>query len=173
MYTDTTFSLKVSRLSFFAMLAVMFIHSSDIIGGGDVVTRETVLLHFVGSSLTSWAVPFFFVVSGFFFWRSRDRWGNGLVAWKMTLLKKARTLLVPYLFWCAIGAVCVLPLVVCSNHVAGRALFERTFIRSGTLSGSLIDCLGVGGVPIGNVPLWYVRALLSIFVLSPLFVFLI
>lgn len=173
MYTDTTFSLKVSRLSFCAMLAVMFIHSSDIIGGGDVCTWETVLLHFVGSSLTSWAVPFFFVVSGFFFWKSRDRWSNGMVAWKTTLMKKARTLLVPYLFWCAIGAVCVLPLVVWSNHVAGRALFERTFITSGTLSGSLIDCLGIDGVPIGNVPLWYVRALLSIFFLSPLFVFLI
>lgn len=173
MHTGATFSLKVSRLSCGAMLAVMLIHSSDIVVGVDVVTWETVLLHFVGSSLTSWAVPYFFVVSGFFFWKSRDIWSNGLVAWKMTLRKKARTLLVPYLFWCIIGAVCVLPLIVWSNHVAGRGLFERTFIQSGTIWGSIVDCFGLDVTPRGNVPLWYVRALLSIFILSPLFVFVI
>ncbi len=173
MYTDLRFSLKISVLSFCAMLAVMFIHSSDIVGGGDIVTWETVLLHFMGSSLTSWAVPFFFVVSGFFFWRTGELWRNGLGAWKTTLRKKMRTLVVPYLMWCIIGAVSVLPLVLWSNHIAGRSLFERTFIQSGTFGRSLIDLFGIEFVPIGNVPLWYVRTLISIFIFSPLFIFMI
>ena len=171
-YSEKEFSQKASFLSFGAILAVMFIHSSDIVPEF-ALTWKGALIHFVGTSLTSWAVPFFFTVSGYFFWIKRGDWSDVCGAWKKVLSKKIRTLGVPYLLWCVIGALCISPLIMYSNHVTGRPLVERSIFGANSLIGTLCACFGIDGTPIGNVPLWYVRALISIFLMAPLFVFVI
>lgn len=153
-------------LSFLAMLSVMFIHSSAA-GTDNYTFFENAILHFFGTSLTSWAVPFFFCVSGYFFWYRK------VVDWKEMFKKKFRTLLVPYLIWALIGTLLALPLVIFNNYVSGRVLLERTVFESGSVIRGIVECFGLDGHPRGNVPLWYVRSLISIFILAPVLVLVI
>lgn len=166
LYSETEFSTKVMVLSFLAMLSVMFIHSSTAESGTYTLYQNS-LLYFFGTSLTSWAVPFFFCISGYFFWHRKT------VDWKELFRKKFHALLIPYLVWALIGTLLALPLVMFNNYVLGRVLLERTVFESGSVIRGLVECFGIDGHPIGNVPLWYVRSLISIFIMAPVLVLVI
>lgn len=95
-------------------------------------------------SLTQIAVPFFFVVSGYFFVKDADSkdW------WTRAMAKRLRTLLIPYLFFCL-------------------SWFGMHDLIRGMTSG-LIAALGLDLCAWPAVaPLWYVRALLLYMVVAP------
>ena len=91
-----------------------------------------------------WPVPWFFCVSGFFFAKT---------AKKMTVSKffgkKIQSLLLPYLFWCITGWC------ICTPSITG-------FV------GEVVG-LSASMFPLGNSPLWYVRALLVLSFMGILF----
>lgn len=79
-------------------------------------------------------------------------------------MNKARTIGVPYLIFSLIGLIVALPLGCWQNHIHGDLL------SSGLLQ--YLDILSIGSVlPHGNGPLWYVRSLLILFLLAPLWRF--
>ena len=90
---------------------------------------------------TTWAVPWFFLVSGFFFVKTADKTGR-----QSFLRNKSKSLLVPYTFWCVIGWTLWQP----------------------SLSGWGGELFGLSSTiyPIGNRPLWYVRALIIFMLIS-------
>lgn len=100
------------------------------------------------SQITDIAVPFFFIVSGFFFFR-HSYYSNG--AYNAMLKKKAKTLLYPFLIWNFIG---VLILLVYDRKMLGNSLIEYivNFITSQYYG-----------------PLWYVRDLMIWMALVPLY----
>lgn len=122
-------------------------------------------------------VPLFFLMSGYLFFRS----GLTVVSYKSKLRKRAMTLLVPYIIWNAIAivrdAIKTLP---CFSSFAP--------MMGGTAEWSLTNILGCfwncdeygvfrkeeQAVDTGNIypealPLWYVRDLMIVILLSPVF----
>ena len=98
--------------------------------------------------LTSIAVPYFFLISGFFFFKcSYYTSGN----YKKMILKKIRTLLLPFLIW---NILAIFPL-----WYSGKMVIENHWYMY------IVDLLHSDY----NGPLWYVRTLMLLMLLSPLY----
>ena len=113
--------------------------------------------------LSSIAVPFFFVVSGFFLAShfNDDNW------YRQEITKRVKTLLVPFVFWSIFALVAQLPLSIVADKIAHRPFGTSIFVMHNT---NWLRILGLDftDYPI-HVPLWYVRCLF-LFVLT-VFVF--
>ena len=164
---DGKFSLKIKILSFIAMVNVIMIHSYGAGTTNNLAPWCIFIQTFLFRSITYFAVPFFFIVSGFFFGRGTYLSNGG---YKALVLKKVRTLLVPYFLWAIIGCAISFPLIMCSNYIAHRGLLERTFLMDGGGWPAIDLFFGITGLgPKHNLALWYVRALLIMFFVAPLF----
>jgi peptidoglycan/LPS O-acetylase OafA/YrhL len=122
---------------------------------------------FLSREIGSLAVPMFFVISGFLLgWYFLPPMG----AWYRRLLKRRFfSLCVPYLLWCAIAAVTLLPFTILGNHLSGRELVHNTCLADASWSvTNLLRIFGgdLFGFPV-NGPLWYVRNLLLLLLISP------
>lgn len=110
-------------------VAVVFIHS---FGGGTIdlpalhaepLTPAAAYdwLRIAGSHVvTGFAVPTFFMFSGFLFFYKVDHWGVSVYGNK--LRKRARTLLVPYLLWLALSVLQVEVFILGGALLHGRSL---------------------------------------------------
>ena len=114
--------------------------------------------------VTEIAVPFFFLASGFFLRRSMLA-GNSY--WHQ-IKKRLLSLVVPFFFWC------ILFFLWESLLVWGYNVLHGVRTTSGAYSiATILKLLGVWymGVP-ALTPLWYVRALFCLVVLTPFFLLL-
>lgn len=112
-------------------------------------------------------VPGFFFISGFLFFLSKKRYSQKLVA-------RFRTLLIPYLLWNAmiLGLYIIAFMVGFPQDINGKSIADYTFIdyirafwdRGSYDNGNFVPIL---------CPFWYIRNLLIISVLSPLFFYII
>ncbi len=143
------------------MIAVVMIHSKTASSGDGCAAWNAWLQSLLGYSLPSFAVPFFFIVSGMFFALKPCGYAE-------LLKKKFRTLLVPYLAWTVIVALLVLPLTMTNNYMTHRALLERTAFGQGSFFACADALFGITQRPKGNVPMWFVRSLIVLFVFAPL-----
>lgn len=154
---------KCRFLSLMAMITVVFIHSNTIGTFPEASSWNMFMQNLLTRQMSSWAVPFFFCLSGYWFARG----GGG--GYRALLGKKLKGLLVPYFCWAAIGAVVSLPAFVVNNHMNQVPLLSRTFLSSGdalTILNRLVGLTSLG--PSGNMALWYVRSLLVMFLFAPL-----
>ena len=168
MPVSETLSRKISVLSFVAMASVVICHHSIV---GNVVQLRfgnLVVQSFV-HGLALFAVPFFFVMSGF--WFAHGAYVQGESEWQgvgKLWCKKVRMLLVPYLLWGLLGAILLVPTGLFSIHVQGEA-YARTFLGIGGFWKSVDAVFGLARLaPISNGALWYVRVLLMFFLFAPL-----
>ena len=118
-------SRKIKVISLMACIAVIAWHSEC---GAPIEKR---FIRF----FATWSVPWFFLVSGFFFVLTIEK--NDL--WHF-MLKKIQTLVIPYVIWCIVGWFFWYPFVSC-------------WLR---------DVLGLSYsiFPSGNLPMWYIRTLI-------------
>ena len=160
-------SSKLKWLSVVATLTVVWIHSNSMAFLPDLPDYCRFLSRFLMISLTSWAVPCFFMISGFLLVYSyKDSYED-------LLKKKVRSLLLPYFCWAAIGTILIIPLTLACNLLQGKTLWCNSFIEAGNYSvfGVIDKVFGiVNDGPIANGPLWYVRILLLLFLISPVFI---
>lgn len=164
---DGFVSRKCAWLSVFAMASVVILHSTACLTVEKPAAWNVFVQYLVTRSFTYWAVPFFFAMSGFWFARGRYMQGNEPLS--DFFKKKIRTLLVPYLLWAVLGALLTLPLIVGNNYLTHRGLLERTFLSEGTAWNSIYALFALDRLlPAGNGPLWYVRSLLLLFVVAPI-----
>lgn len=162
-------SRKLIAVSFFSACCVALLHAfeptmSDT--GAPVTAWTTTLLSRI---MTSFAVPLFFVISGYLFAVKTDL--GRKEKWYPALLKKrTSSLLLPYLAWCTIYAVTSVPFAVLGNHMAGRDLAFNTCLTEPILS--FRNVCRIYGLHLPTTPsgtnLWYIRNLLLLFVLTPL-----
>ena len=167
---DNTFSRKIKVLSFLAMVTVVMIHSHALGTFENAVPWCLFVQKFLFRTITSWAVPFFFVISGYFF--ARGAYFIQGAEYRWFIAKKVQTLLLPYLLWVIIGTAISMPLIMGNNYMMHRGLFERTFLANG-FGWKALDsflCITSNG-PSGNLALWYVRTLLIFFALAPIWKF--
>lgn len=162
-------SRKIRIFSFICALLVVSIHACY---GFQETTFPEKFMNAITVSIKRFAVPYFFLVSGFFFDRGlAGRSASLMPTWKGILGKKTRTLLVPYLLWCAFGAIAHLPFLFFYNHVNHRPFFTGTCLGAGSLWETLDATFGIAQTPSWS-PLWFVRLLLIFFILSPVWLLL-
>ncbi|TDS13792.1 acyltransferase family protein [Sphingobacterium paludis] len=158
-------SEAVEILRFPLMFLVIFVHMlpyeqraiPPVFGGESVYIFVSELIsHHIGRI----AVPFFFVFSGYFFFSKIDNWTANL--YFTQLKKRYSTLLFPYIFW-NLALVIVIVVVNLMLEYVGRAPNEN---YHDLRQSSLYDLFW--GYPI-NFPLWYIRDLMVMVVLSPIF----
>ncbi len=166
---DIKISEKACVLSVLAMVSIVLIHSTTVLTVAEPAFWNTFCQYLITRSFTYWSVPFFFCMSGYWFSKSAYVMNSGESIgsfWK----KKTITLLIPFFLWCIIGCACVTPLVVANNFFTGRDLFLRTVFEGSFWAEGIVSLFGLKDIcPIGNGPLWYVRSLILLFILAPLF----
>lgn len=143
-------SNKVANMSFVCALLVAFIHIGYEAAPG---TFGHWLSLFVRTVVAQIAVPFFFVVSGFFLAKHIDEpnW------WRRAVFQRVRTLLIPFLIWNLVEVALWFILNGWPN--VSKAILVKTLVAD----------FGLNPIKLAAVPpLWYVRALLLFVVISPL-----
>lgn len=160
-------SAKLTVVSFISACFVVVLHAYEkSLAAGTGLTAWIVT--FAGWILPTFAVPIFFVISGFLLGvKSGNGTSDGWYA--QALRKRVRTLLVPYLIWCTIYVLTVVPFTMYGNHLAGRSLVHNTYLHEPVLSWWNLFCIygtDLSGFPANGV-LWYVRNLLLLVVIAP------
>lgn len=146
-------SNKLKWMSFVATWAVVCIHSRTdrwAPGANDFATSFQSHI----ADLFHFAVPLFFVISGFFFVESYEKYG-----WGKLVKRKSFSLYLPMVVWMVLNLVLLLPVRLYTGvDIPG----VRELIGIGCLITEWTQ----------SVHFWYVRALLIFFVLSPVVYFI-
>lgn len=156
-------SLVINTLRWPLTVAVLVIHvlsfEAQAFVGGDWGHNAYVFAsELVSHQLFRAVVPCFFVFSGYYLFAGRSTWTTQ--GYVQELLKRVRTLLIPYLLW-NLGYMLLIYLKGQASSLVGIAAPEAEALRTHSVWELL-------WVPI-NYPLWYVRDLMFVSLLSPLF----
>jgi len=141
----------------------------DLLSGQGIYNLIAILF---SNALGSIAVPIFFFISGFLFFRNIDNWSWGV--YKKKLKSRAYSLLIPYILW---NALPFLTFVLCML-IKGEALAE---VQNQLMEGSwhifydyhhsreIRNWLGQSFLLAWpyNIPLWFLRELMVMSLLSP------
>lgn len=147
---DKTLSVKIKSLGFLCTVMVVFRHGYNLQAFG-LNFYDTSYVTFVEngiSKLTEVAVPYFFIVSGFFFFRS-SYYGKG--EFIHMLYKKFHSLFIPFIFWNIVG---IIPLMLVNQFVYEDNPWKYILQLLNS------DWNGV---------LWYVRDIMTLMALAPLY----
>ena len=170
-------SQVISFLRFPLAVAVIMIHTSvsDITIGGERLAELMPLpvydftYGFLDTVFMQVAVPLFFFISGFLFFFKET--GFGLKEYGQKLKKRARTLLVPYIFWnLAMLAIMYLGQVLFPGLLSGNNMMIGEYGVKDYLMSFWDVSYRTGGtvhLPM-NGSLWFIRDLMVVMVLSPL-----
>lgn len=151
-------SHKISNMSFLCALLVVLLH---IFPSNQASTTVQIVDKFISYGLGRIAVPFFFIASGYFIGHHVGDKGW----WKFAILKRLKTLLIPYLMWNILFAILLLSAIVVADLNAGRSLsYGINEFNFCSVIGLDPFCQPVNGVT------WYIRALLMYLALSPFLV---
>jgi peptidoglycan/LPS O-acetylase OafA/YrhL len=166
---DAALSEKLVGVSFLTACFVVVLHaySNSLLGSG--LAADWFIL-FVGWTLPTFAVPIFFVISGYLFGvKSANGTAEGWYG--KAVKKRLRTLLVPYFLWCTVFALTVIPFTVFGNHLAGRALTSNTCMKEPLVSVWNFFRIYGGDLNDGPacLPMWYIRNLFLLVLAAPLF----
>ena len=149
---NITRNVDLDKIKGIATVLVVFVHAHNIMSYGNI-TKGNWLIDTI-NTLANAGVPSFFFISAYL--RSRRT-----LDWKSDILKKCRTLLLPYMMWMAFYV---------SFEFIGFHLFPSTFsnVAEWTLLEWVKNVIGIPFVtpPIYN-PFWFVRDLFLMNLLLP------
>ena len=191
MTNDQLLSSTISYLRFPLTVGVVFIHFNLSIGGLslhgikygiDNPDWYHWIIRFCSEVIPTIGVPLFFFFSGFLFFYNKDFNCN---VYKQKLRTRIKTLLVPYLLWNFIAILIhlffMMPFLssvfpnfsMTEIHLTPERLFNTFFSyfpNEGIFLSPTIESLGVVTKDPGpiDLPLWYVRDLMLMILLSPM-----
>lgn len=168
---DTTLSKTIMFLRFPLIVAVVFIHTGleGIMINGTLLVNEGqfpiygLLHHILTNELARIAIPLFFFISGFLFFYHSD---FSLETYGQKLKKRARTLLIPYIFW----NVVVFLLTLCSQLFLSSMLSGRYKLIANYDWQDWINLFwahGDSGMPI-CYQFWFIRDLIIVIIFTPI-----
>lgn len=189
MTNDELLSKTISYLRFPLTIGVVFMHFCLSKGlavrgvkyGMDNPDWYFYIINFLSDVLPRIGVPLFFVISGFLFFYKKDFDGN---IYKQKLKTRAKTLLIPFILWNVIAIIwhlkCFIP-GLSSFYRPVEIQFSLTRILStlfcNTGNNGIIVTATSSGSALGvypiDVPLWYVRDLMVMIILTPILFFMI
>lgn len=176
-------SQTIDWLRFPLMVAVVFVHMNPIVDMQNIDYSNFkshdifVIIASIGSHMIAdLAVPCFFLFSGFLYFYRTSNWDFNV--YKNKTQKRARTLIVPYLLWNVLAVLIVL-LIEFAKFNGGMTKYLQSIWETGVfkifwnyyewdldktnLLGSVTPKYG----PI-NIPLWFLRDLIVIVLISPI-----
>lgn len=168
-YCSERVSRKIVVLSFCAMVTVLSIHSDPLalMQVGPIPKATSCVL----SWFRMWAIPFFYLVSGFFFSRYLSMHED--FSYGAFMRKKWRGLVIPYFCWGAIyGTLLYIPLYALVNHGHGAPLLKGTPLAAATIPLMVDHILGILNDSPTNGALWYVRMIVIFFAFAPIWRFI-
>lgn len=165
-YISKKQSLEINALRFFMMLLVIFIHENG-------ATNEK--YGQIGCSVNNFAqiaVPFFFIISGFFFFKEDNFIFND---YKHKIKKRFFSLLIPYIFWNLWPVIMITGGNLYSVVFHGKSFDDLIYYINSLWNDGLLRIFWnkIGNLYPYNFPLWYVRELMIMSLFSPIIFFLI
>ncbi len=167
MIVDKYLSSKLYFFSFLLVIFVVLIHTYNIGNrfiGLDPDMLNFTIQNFLSRGVASVAVPFFFIMSGFFFFKNGKNFS--MFDYTSNLTKRIHSLLIPYLL--VSGLVLLFFYTIQSIDVL-KPVFNKDLITDKSI-GQLIYCWLVQPVA---YQLWYVRNLILVCIISPFIFYLI
>ncbi len=168
-------SRKVKFLSFLSIIMVVYIHFTfcltlDPNSSGEEVGLFNYFMESVfRNGITQFAVPLFFVISGYLFFQNMRGLKHEFIS---KYKSRFRTLFIPYVFWNSFWILFTLAFCFfgAKMNLLEKPLEEMQMIT--TLQSWKLFLLNYI-LPSPNIPLWYVRDLMMLVLLSPIVYFLI
>lgn len=115
--------------------------------------------NFIGNGVARTAIPIFFITSGFFFFKKFE-----YSSYFILLKKRFHTLVIPYFFWSFI--------VICIFYLLQSCEYTKSFfIRRLIADLSNYELLKALIVEPKNYPLWFLRDLIILIIISPMIYF--
>lgn len=158
-------SKEINALRVILVFLVIFIHESK--------SEQYELLGTCVVNFARIAVPAFFIISGFFFFYKIDNFGY--VEYSKKLKKRFFTLFIPYIFWNLWPCIMITGGNLFSIIFREKSFDALVFYYSSLWNDGFFRIfwnINDGGYP-SNWPLWYVRELMVMSLLSPLIYILI
>lgn len=161
---DKALSEKIKAVSFLAIIMVVFLHAYNLDTnqeGTFVVFGNSlnwVIQDYISYGLTRIAVPVFFIISGFLFFRGKPL---TLEVYLEKIKKRFRSLLLPFLFWSFFGIGIYLILQAIPFLTS---FFSKDLVINYSFS-QLIDTIFINPIP---YQLWFIRDLMLLIVISPI-----
>lgn len=158
---------KIKFISFFLMVLVVILHAQNVssrVSGFNPDSFNIAFQTYISGGICSIAVPFFFMISGFFFFKGIKN--LTLEIYKEKIYKRIRTILIPYLIVSALGILFFLLLQAPSftrSFFYNKLVVDYTFIE-------LVKAWLIGPLP---YQLWFIRNLMIICLMSPVIYFII
>ena len=166
-------SQVISFLRFPLIVAVVFIHSipEDVVFNGlSAIVNYNLSIYegvryFVSEVVARIAVPIFFFISGFLYFRKVDCFNIGIYLQKLN--KRWKSLLIPYLFWnLVVILLFYLTQIFLKGLLSGNNLLVTDYTWQNWLRAFWNGNTGEN-MPI-NYPLWFIRDLMVVVVFSPI-----
>ena len=156
MRDETRFFNKITIVSFWLAICVVYIHANNTLtyhfAMDDIFAKSVYIFENWAQGWQQCAVPLFFMISGFLFFRNYAL-NRTLSKWK----KRAKILLVPYLVWTQVPWI-LLSLVKLTPY--GKFIGTEASFSIKSWVEFVLFCNGT--------VLWYVRATMIFVLLSPL-----
>lgn len=156
----------ISALRFPLIVGVVFIHTLELSAGQYQI--YDLLFSFLTDGLCGVCVPLFFFFSGYLFFQNIDHFDMAIY-WKK-MKKRARSLLIPFIFWnLFVVSIIGLGQLVTPSLFSGAYKSISDFTFNDWLS--IFYCAFGSNQPIA-FQLWFLRDLIVMVVMTPLFYYL-
>ena len=149
-------SLRISMVSFIAAILVVSIHIPITSTRG----CSWFLEHLIGTYIAQIAVPFFFVVTGYFL--GVEKTDSVVLGYSTAIRKRVQTILLPYLFWCIVLCCSMNLIVVLANVFHSKPLMRNVDFN-------FFHVFGLSWRVNPPQPLWYLRAIMFYLLILPIF----
>lgn len=107
-------------------------------------------------------VPAFFFISGYLFFYNQDKWKWSV--WMSKIKRRIKTLVIPYFIWNLFAFLAISVLAMCFNDDSRVSIGDIFWKKNGIL---MFWSTGNGQGPI-NFPLWFIRDLFIVCLMTPL-----
>ncbi len=155
---DQDVSRRIDVLRLLLIFLIVLSHGARLLTGlvPDLEPGTRLVISLFNDNVTHAAIPLFFIISGYLFLRKFDL---STQAYLTMCRKKLVSILVPYIFFNLIW-------ILWFFFVGSIEMFgSRSFLLQ---EGVVTKLFGLGTVPV-NYPLWFLRDLLIVFIISPVF----
>lgn len=157
-------SAVIDWLRFSMAVAIVVLHADRSLENPSLPIYTTLCILFP-QGICRVAVPCFFLISGYLFFRNLESWDFGI--WKGKMVRRVHSLLIPYVLWNILAAILIMGYQYLRSHFGSMeaADFVNTPSQWGWLN--IFWSVNNTGMPL-DYPLWFIRDLIIYTVATPL-----